>query len=95
MPVSVLGFIGGGLLSLSIFPQIKKALETRSTKDIAWGMLCTNITGGILYGLYGILIHSIPVWSTVAVSLMGSTVLSILKVVYEWPVKNAQETCLV
>lgn len=45
MYISILGFIGGGILSLNMIPQIYQIISTKKADDISTMMLVMNITG--------------------------------------------------
>ena len=91
---SIFGYCGGALLSVNLIPQIYKALRTKSTRDLSWIMLCLNTTGSILYGTYGILVKSPPVYSTIGVTLLQTLVLALLKCVYDRADKPQTDDCL-
>lgn len=81
--VNILGFVGGSILSATVLPQIYKSWKTKSTRDISWMTILLNMCGGVLYGIYGILIHSVPVWSTVAFSFTANVLLACMKMRYD------------
>ena len=83
MYTSIFGYLGGIILSINLVPQIIKSIKTKSTTDLSWYMFFINIIGFCFYGTYGILIHSIPIWSTVIVSLAETFLLMSLKLYYD------------
>lgn len=83
MYTSIFGYLGGIILSINLVPQIIKSIKTKSTTDLSWFMFLINIVGFCFYGTYGILIHSIPIWSTVIVSLIETSLLMSLKLYYD------------
>ena len=79
-----IGLIAGTLTSFSFLPQILKLWHTKSAKDISVGMYCLFFSGIVLWIVYGVLIHSIPVIGTNIV-----TCLFILVVFYfKWRFKG-------
>lgn len=56
--IELVGFIAGILVAISVFPQVLKSWQTRSTKDVALSWSLINLTGQILWIAYGVGIHS-------------------------------------
>jgi MtN3 and saliva related transmembrane protein len=54
----VIGFAAGIFVASSLLPQVIKSWKTKSTKDIsiAWSLI--NLTGQLLWLIYGIAISS-------------------------------------
>jgi MtN3 and saliva related transmembrane protein len=78
--VSVLGYLAGGLTTLSLLPQVIKIYKSRSAGDISVVMYLFFVAGISLWIIYGIAINSMPVIIANAISLcLGITVI-ILKI---------------
>ena len=77
---TLLGLIGGTLTTSSFVPQVIKAVKTKSTKDISTGMFALLTAGIFVWIVYGVLIESLPVILTNAVSLVFSVVILVYKV---------------
>lgn len=81
--VEILGFIGGGLVSVSLLPQLIKSWKTKSTKDIAilWGII--NLVGQSFWIAYGLIAESISLVIMSTVTFFMSASLVFLKVKYK------------
>ncbi len=56
--VELIGFVAGILLAVSLVPQVIKSWQTRSTKDMALSWSLINISGEILWIVYGVYLDS-------------------------------------
>ena len=56
--VELIGFVAGILLAISLVPQVIKSWQTRSTKDMALSWSLINISGEILWIIYGVYLDS-------------------------------------
>ncbi|OGF27494.1 hypothetical protein A2331_00850 [Candidatus Falkowbacteria bacterium RIFOXYB2_FULL_34_18] len=56
--VEIIGFVAGTLVAISVLPQVIKSWKTRSTKDVALAWSVINLTGQILWVIYGFYINS-------------------------------------
>ena len=56
--VELIGFVAGILLAVSLVPQVIKSWQTRSTKDMALSWSLINISGEILWIIYGVYLDS-------------------------------------
>ncbi|MBI3619160.1 hypothetical protein HY213_03985 [Candidatus Peregrinibacteria bacterium] len=56
--MELIGFIAGSLVAISLLPQVIKSWRTRSTKDIALSWTLINLSGQILWIVYGVEIQS-------------------------------------
>ena len=79
--IDVLGWLGGTLLTLNLIPQIYKIRVTEKVDDISSTFIIVNVTGLILYSVYGwyYTIYQIAVSSSV--SLCISLYLMYLKLI--------------
>jgi MtN3 and saliva related transmembrane protein len=82
MNVELVGFIAGLFVASSLFPQVLKSWETKSTKDIsiAWNVI--NLIGQLIWLLYGILIGSISLIVMTTLTFLMVLSLLILKIKY-------------
>ena len=59
--VTTIGFVAAALKSVAFVPQVVRIWQTRSARDIS-GLGTTLLTSGVmLWGVYGLAIHSVPV----------------------------------
>jgi MtN3 and saliva related transmembrane protein len=81
--VEILGFIGGGLVSISLLPQLIKSWKTKSTKDIAilWGII--NLIGQSFWIAYGVIAESSSLVIMSSITFIMSASLVYLKMKYK------------
>ena len=77
--LEALGFVTGGLTTLSFVPQVVKAWRTKSTGDLSGAMLAVFTAGVICWLSYGVALGSWPVIVTNACTLALTSVLLWLK----------------
>ena len=79
---AILGFFGGIILSVQMFPQIYKILNTKSTKDISTSCLILNIVGLACMTGYGVVRNDLPLYVPSSISLCNTMIVLILKLCY-------------
>jgi MtN3 and saliva related transmembrane protein len=80
---NLLGFTAGTLTTGALLPQFIKSLKSRSTKDISSWMLAAFCLGIMLWLIYGILIHSLPIILFNALSFVLGLGMVTLKIIYK------------
>ncbi len=78
----MLGLTAGTLTTVAFIPQLAKALKSKSTGDLSWGMVLTFTIGVLLWLIYGIWIASLPVILANAVTLLLQCGIIALKIKY-------------
>ena len=78
-----LGYTGGGILAVQMWPQIVRTVRMGDASQISWSMLACNVVGLGCMTAYGFVKGDIPVFSTATLSLVNSGVLLVLKYRYE------------
>jgi MtN3 and saliva related transmembrane protein len=78
----MLGLTAGTLTTVAFIPQLAKALRSKSTGDLSWGMVLTFTIGALLWLIYGIWIDSPPVILANAVTLLLQLGIISLKIKY-------------
>jgi len=78
----VLGLTAAVCITVSFVPQLVQTLRTKKAGDVAWGMLITFIIGVILWLIYGILIHSLPIIVANTATLSLTLTILVLKIYY-------------
>ncbi len=78
----ILGVTAGTLTTVAFIPQLAKALKSKSTGDLSWGMVLTFTIGVLLWLIYGIWIDSLPVILANAVTLLFQLGIVSLKIKY-------------
>lgn len=80
--VEIIGFIAGILVSISLLPQLIKSWKTKSTKDIAILWTLINISGQVMWIIYGFGIKSSSLIVMSSITLLASISILILKIKY-------------
>ena len=83
------GYVGGTLLGIKLFPQIKKAIATESTKDISRMYMFLNIVGLGCIVTYAVSRSDMPIYIPASVSLCNSVFLYALIQYYAYKERNA------
>jgi len=78
----ILGITAGTLTTVAFIPQLAKALKSKSTGDLSWGMVLMFTIGVLLWLIYGIWIDSLPVILANAVTLLLQLGIVSLKIKY-------------
>lgn len=74
-----IGLMAGVLTTLSFLPQVRQTWRTKSTKDISLPMFLSFCTGVLLWLVYGVMIHSLPVMLANGVTFVLSGAILIMK----------------
>ncbi len=61
MYIELIGFIAAILTTAAFVPQAYKIWKTKSADGVSLSMYFIMLTGVLLWGLYGILIDSLPI----------------------------------
>jgi MtN3 and saliva related transmembrane protein len=75
----LLGFVAGGLTAFAFLPQVIKTWRSRCSADLSMAMLGAQTAGVSLWMIYGVVINSIPVIVSNAVTLTMCLVLLTFK----------------
>ena len=69
----ILGFIGGGLVTCSLIPQLIRVFKLRSANEISILFTTLLLLGLILWLAYGIYLELPPVilWNAIAIGLVA------------------------
>jgi MtN3 and saliva related transmembrane protein len=71
--VDFIGYLAGLLAMISFIPQVIKTIQSRSAKDLSLSMLLLTFATNVLYLVYGIAQHLMPI--IVMISIMSCVVL--------------------
>lgn len=80
--IDVIGLVAGLLTTTAFIPQVWKIYRTKSGKDISARMISLFTAGLVLWLIYGILLRSLPVILSNAVTLALSLAIIALKIRY-------------
>lgn len=81
-PITLLGLVAGTLTTIAFVPQLTKTWKTKSAEDISFGMFAIFCTGVLLWLIYGLLIHALPVILANVVTLILASAILVLKIKY-------------
>jgi len=70
--VTVLGMVAGVHTTVAFLPQVLRTWRTRSTADISLVMFLIYVTGIVLWLIYGLMLHDLPLITSNAVTLVFS-----------------------
>ena len=77
--VEVLGLSAGTCTTLAFLPQVIKTWKSRSAKDLSLGMFSVFCFGVLLWLVYGIFQHDVPVIAANLITLMLASTLLFFK----------------
>jgi len=80
---TLLGLLAGALTTTAFLPQLIKTWKTRSADDVSLGMLLTLCAGIILWIVYGVSIHDLPLIVANAVTFILAFTILCLKLHYK------------
>ena len=80
--IDSIGLIAGLLTTTAFIPQVWKIYRTKSGKDISARMISLFTTGLVLWLIYGISLHSLPLILSNALTLVLSLAIIALKIRY-------------
>lgn len=81
--LTLLGLVAATLTTCSFVPQLTRVLRTRSAQDLSYGMFGAFSVGVLLWLVYGLLRHDLPVIASNAVTLALSVTILVLKIRYD------------
>ena len=81
--IELLGYMGGGLVTISLLPQVIKSFKTKSTKDISVIYTLVLMTGLTLWVVYAMLNSIVPLMVFASIELLITTSLFVLKLIYK------------
>ena len=79
---TTLGITAGILSTIAYLPQVIKTWKSKSAQDLSWNMLIILCTGIILWLIYSISIHDVPMTAANVVTLLLTSVILTLKIRY-------------
>lgn len=78
----LLGSLAGTLTTVSFVPQVWKLWKSRSAEDISFGMFSIFAAGVVLWLIYGIMIHAVPIILANSVSLVLVMAIIVMKIAF-------------
>ncbi len=80
---TLLGLLAGALTTLAYFPQVIKTWRSRSADGMSWSMLVILCVGVLLWLVYGVYVHDMPVILANVITLMLSSAILGMKIRFE------------
>ena len=80
---TILGLIAGTLTTIAFIPQVIKTWKTKSVDDVSLGMFLILCSGIVLWIVYGISIHDIPLIVANGVTFILAFTILCLKIRYK------------
>jgi MtN3 and saliva related transmembrane protein len=80
--METLGYFAGILTSIAFVPQVMQIYKTKSAKDVSLAMFLLFTTGVVLWLVYGIKSHAVPVIAANAITLFLSCIILFFKYKY-------------
>jgi MtN3 and saliva related transmembrane protein len=78
----LVGLTAAALTTAAFVPQVYRSLRTRDTRGISLGMYAVFTLGIVLWLIYGLLIHDLPVTLANAATLFLALIVLVLKLRY-------------
>ena len=68
--IDAIGYAAATMTTVSFVPQLLRVIRLRSARDISLGMFLIFSAGTFTWFVYGLLVHSTPVWAANAVTFI-------------------------
>ncbi|NJP09270.1 MAG: SemiSWEET transporter [Leptolyngbyaceae cyanobacterium RU_5_1] len=81
--ITTLGLTAGVLTTIAYLPQLIKTWQSKSAADLSWSMLIVLCTGIILWLVYGVIVHDIPLIAANVVTFIFASIILVLKICYK------------
>ena len=75
--------MAGTLTTASFIPQVWKIWQTRSARDLSWGMVAVFTVGTFLWLLYGIKVQSVSIMTANGITFALSLAICIMKLLFD------------
>lgn len=82
LDIELIGYIGAGLIAVSLIPQVLRSWKTKSTKDISMQWTLIYLSGLLIWIYYGFGISSMPLILMTSVEAALTASLLYLKLKY-------------
>jgi len=81
-PMDMFGYIGGGLMALSFFPQLFRVFKMKTANEISTVFTCTMFTGCLIWTAYAFYMQQLPMIICSIVNTSQTGLLMSLKYIY-------------
>ena len=75
--------MAGTLTTASFIPQVWKIWQTRSARDLSWGMVAVFTVGTFMWLLYGIKVQSVSIMTANGITFALSLAICIMKLLFD------------
>ncbi|MBW4037444.1 MAG: SemiSWEET transporter [Acidobacteria bacterium] len=83
MEIDGIGYAAATMTTVSFVPQLLRVIRLRSARDISLGMFLIFSAGTFAWLVYGIMVHSAPVWVANALTFVLSMTILVLKLRFD------------
>ena len=83
MNAETLGLMAGTLTTASFIPQVWKIWQTRSARDLSWGMVAVFTAGTFLWLLFGIKVESVSITTANGITFALSLAICLMKLSFD------------
>ena len=83
MTLEFIGYLGGFMIAVALFPQLFKTWKTKSAKDISLLWTIISLVGLILYGIYAAVNKIFPLLTFATIESIMLVILISFKMVYD------------
>jgi uncharacterized protein with PQ loop repeat len=77
-------YVGGGILSIQMIPQIHKIVTSKSAQDLSFSFMGMNVLGLMFMLIYAINNSDRPLYITISLSIFNTCVSIFLKYYYDY-----------
>ncbi len=81
-PFDLIGALAGAFTTISFVPQVVKTWRTGSAEDISLFMFTLFSVGVLLWLIYGLALHSLPIILANGITLVLALTMLVLKIRY-------------
>ena len=81
--IDAIGYAAAAMTTVSFVPQLLRVLRLRSARDISLGMFLIFSLGTFAWGVYGLLLHSAPVFIANGLTFVLSVSILVLKLRFD------------
>lgn len=83
LEIDGIGYAAATMTTISFVPQLLRVIRLRSARDISLGMFLIFSAGTLAWGVYGLLMHSVPVLIANSLTFALSVSILILKLRFD------------
>lgn len=80
---SIIGYLAAFGTTVSFLPQAIKTIQTKDTSGISLNMYALFTAGTLLWLIYGVMSHSLPVAIANSITLVFASIILIYKIKYK------------